>query len=304
MSEYNDREPEGEDIAVIGMARPLPRRARRRPSSGATSSTGVESITRFTAEELRRGRRATRRCSPTRATSPAAACSTASTLFDAAFFGITPARGRADRPAAPAASSSAPGRRWKTRATTRRRDRADRRLRRRRASTATCCTTSCRHRCARRRRATCSAAIGNDKDFLATRVVLQARPRGARASPCRPPARPRWSPSTSPARACSPASATWRSPAASSIRAAADAGLPLPARAASSRPTATAAPSTPARAARCGGNGVGVVVLKRLEDALADGDPIHAVIRGSAVNNDGAAKVGFTAPERRRARPR
>ena len=33
----------------------------------------------------------------------------------------------------------------------------------------------------------------------------------------------------------------------------------------------------------------------------ADGDPIHAVIRGSAINNDGARKVGFTAPERRRA---
>jgi acyl transferase domain-containing protein len=44
------------------------------------------------------------------------------------------------------------------------------------------------------------------------------------------------------------------------------------------------------------GNGCGVVVLKRLADALADGDRVHAVIRGSAVNNDGAAKVGFTAP--------
>ncbi|HVU25272.1 MAG TPA: SDR family NAD(P)-dependent oxidoreductase [Opitutus sp.] len=44
------------------------------------------------------------------------------------------------------------------------------------------------------------------------------------------------------------------------------------------------------------GNGAGIVVLKRLADALADGDMIHAVIRGSAVNNDGADKVGFTAP--------
>jgi acyl transferase domain-containing protein len=44
------------------------------------------------------------------------------------------------------------------------------------------------------------------------------------------------------------------------------------------------------------GSGVGVVVLKRLEDALRDGDTIHAVIRGSAVNNDGAAKASFTAP--------
>ena len=44
------------------------------------------------------------------------------------------------------------------------------------------------------------------------------------------------------------------------------------------------------------GNGVGVVVLKRVAEAIADGDIIHAVIQGSAVNNDGAAKVGYTAP--------
>lgn len=44
------------------------------------------------------------------------------------------------------------------------------------------------------------------------------------------------------------------------------------------------------------GNGVGVVVLKRLADARADGDFIHAVIRGSAVNNDGSFKAGYTAP--------
>ncbi|NEQ47691.1 MAG: acyltransferase domain-containing protein [Leptolyngbya sp. SIOISBB] len=45
-----------------------------------------------------------------------------------------------------------------------------------------------------------------------------------------------------------------------------------------------------------GGNGVGIVVLKRLEDALKDGDTIDAVIKGSAVNNDGAMKVSYTAP--------
>ncbi|HYG63481.1 MAG TPA: condensation domain-containing protein, partial [Thermoanaerobaculia bacterium] len=44
------------------------------------------------------------------------------------------------------------------------------------------------------------------------------------------------------------------------------------------------------------GGGVGVAVLKRLEDAVADGDTIHAVILGAAMNNDGSAKVGFTAP--------
>jgi phthiocerol/phenolphthiocerol synthesis type-I polyketide synthase E len=45
-----------------------------------------------------------------------------------------------------------------------------------------------------------------------------------------------------------------------------------------------------------GGEGVGVIFLRRLEDALADGDPVRAVIKGSAVNNDGFLKVGFTAP--------
>ncbi|HWM01595.1 MAG TPA: beta-ketoacyl synthase N-terminal-like domain-containing protein, partial [Actinophytocola sp.] len=45
-----------------------------------------------------------------------------------------------------------------------------------------------------------------------------------------------------------------------------------------------------------GGNGVAAVLLKPLEAALADGDTIHAVILGSAVNNDGTGKVGFTAP--------
>ncbi|HLM54813.1 MAG TPA: SDR family oxidoreductase [Pyrinomonadaceae bacterium] len=45
-----------------------------------------------------------------------------------------------------------------------------------------------------------------------------------------------------------------------------------------------------------GGEGAGLVVLKRLVDARADGDRIHAVIKGSAVNNDGSLKVGFTAP--------
>ncbi|WP_336692614.1 type I polyketide synthase [Delftia acidovorans] len=44
------------------------------------------------------------------------------------------------------------------------------------------------------------------------------------------------------------------------------------------------------------GSGAGIVVLKRLDDALQDGDTIHAVILASAANNDGADKVGFTAP--------
>jgi acyl transferase domain-containing protein/acyl carrier protein len=45
-----------------------------------------------------------------------------------------------------------------------------------------------------------------------------------------------------------------------------------------------------------GGSGAGVVLLKRLSRALADGDRIAGVIRGTAINNDGRAKVGYTAP--------
>ena len=44
------------------------------------------------------------------------------------------------------------------------------------------------------------------------------------------------------------------------------------------------------------GSGLAVVVLKRLEDAIEDGDYIHAVIRGTGINNDGASKNSYTAP--------
>ncbi len=44
------------------------------------------------------------------------------------------------------------------------------------------------------------------------------------------------------------------------------------------------------------GSGMGFIVLKRLGDAIEDGDCVHAIIKGSAINNDGSAKVGFTAP--------
>ncbi len=44
------------------------------------------------------------------------------------------------------------------------------------------------------------------------------------------------------------------------------------------------------------GNGAAVIIVKRLEDALNDGDKIHALIRGSAINNDGSDKVGYAAP--------
>lgn len=44
------------------------------------------------------------------------------------------------------------------------------------------------------------------------------------------------------------------------------------------------------------GEGVGIVVLKRLSEAIADRDTIHAVVKGFALNNDGANKIGYTAP--------
>lgn len=44
------------------------------------------------------------------------------------------------------------------------------------------------------------------------------------------------------------------------------------------------------------GAGAGIAVLKRIDDAIADGDHIYAVIEGAAVNNDGSAKVGYSAP--------
>ncbi len=51
-----------------------------------------------------------------------------------------------------------------------------------------------------------------------------------------------------------------------------------------------------AAAGTINGDGVGIVVLKRAAEAIADGDAIQAFIKGSAVNNDGSLKVGYTAP--------
>ncbi|MEM8663718.1 MAG: type I polyketide synthase, partial [Pseudomonadota bacterium] len=55
-------------------------------------------------------------------------------------------------------------------------------------------------------------------------------------------------------------------------------------------------PFTPDANGTVPGNGVGAVVLRRLDDALRDGDHVYAVLRGFAVNNDGADKIGYTAP--------
>ncbi|MEO1106253.1 MAG: polyketide synthase, partial [Pseudomonadota bacterium] len=55
-------------------------------------------------------------------------------------------------------------------------------------------------------------------------------------------------------------------------------------------------PFTPAANGTVPGNGVGAVVMRRLEDAMRDGDHVYAILRGFAVNNDGADKIGYTAP--------
>ncbi|HZF12188.1 MAG TPA: amino acid adenylation domain-containing protein, partial [Thermoanaerobaculia bacterium] len=55
-------------------------------------------------------------------------------------------------------------------------------------------------------------------------------------------------------------------------------------------------PFDAAAAGTLDGEGVGLVVLKRLAEAIDDGDTIHAVILGTAINNDGAAKLGYTVP--------
>ena len=44
------------------------------------------------------------------------------------------------------------------------------------------------------------------------------------------------------------------------------------------------------------GDGVGIILIKRLNEAIADGDSIQAIIKGSSINNDGSLKVGYTAP--------
>lgn len=45
-----------------------------------------------------------------------------------------------------------------------------------------------------------------------------------------------------------------------------------------------------------GGDGVGIVVLKPLQNAIKDKDNIHAIIKGGAINNDGNRRIGYTAP--------
>lgn len=135
---------------------------------------------------------------------------------------------------------------------------------------------------------------GNDKDFLATRVSHLLDLRG---------------PSVAVQTACSTSLVAvhmacqsllaWECDAA--VAGAASINLPL-GHGYLYRPGEILSPDGHCRAFDAGangtvfGSGVAMVVLRRLDDALADGDPIHAVIKGSAINNDGRRKAGYLAP--------
>ncbi|MFA5910704.1 MAG: beta-ketoacyl synthase N-terminal-like domain-containing protein [Vicinamibacterales bacterium] len=139
-----------------------------------------------------------------------------------------------------------------------------------------------------------SLFIANDKDFLPTRVSYKLNLRG---------------PSLNVNTACSSSLVAvhvacqmlWSYQCDGALAGGVSLQVP-PVRGYQYQPGAIASPDGHCRAfdaAAAGtvtGSGVGVVVLKRLSDALAAGDTVHAVIRGSAINNDGALKAGYTAP--------
>ncbi|HEX6745681.1 MAG TPA: amino acid adenylation domain-containing protein [Longimicrobium sp.] len=136
--------------------------------------------------------------------------------------------------------------------------------------------------------------LGNEKDFLPTRVSYKLGLRG---------------PSVNVQTACSTSLVAVHLACQSLLRGECDMALAGAAQVASQQKTGYVyaeggvhSPDGRCRAfdARAqgtvGGNGVGIVVLKPLDRALADRDHVYAVIRGSAINNDGSVKVGFTAP--------
>ncbi len=210
--------------------------------------------------------------------------------FDGDFFGFTPREARCSTPA-PGAAGVRLGRARACRSRPRRPAPARRRLRGRGQQ-----RLLPRPRVAldrgRRTALAYQALIGSERDFAATRVAYMLDCDGPRGRTCRPPARPRSSRSTSPARRSSPASATWRSPAAWRCGCRSASGY-LHEEGRSCRRDGHCRAFAATRSGTVIGNGAGIVALRRLADALADGDTVHAVILGSAVNNDGARKVGL-----------
>jgi acyl transferase domain-containing protein len=117
----------------------------------------------------------------------------------------------------------------------------------------------------------------------------------ARRSASTLPVPPRCWPWTRPTARCSNMSATWLSPAASTLRFRKRAASSIR-RAASSRKDGHCRPFDADATGTMFCDGAGVVVLKRLADALADGDTIYCLIRGSGKNNNGARPASFLAP--------
>ena len=137
--------------------------------------------------------------------------------------------------------------------------------------------------------------------WLSSPPTATTSPRGSptsstcevRASPSRPPARPRWSPCTWRAR---PLARECDLALAGGARlSAGEGGIPVRGRW-DRRPDGHCRPFDARAQGTVFGSGAGIVVLKRLDDALADGDAVHAVIRGSAINNDGAIRSATLAP--------
>ena len=138
------------------------------------------------------------------------------------------------------------------------------------------------------------AVISNDKDFLATRVSYKLNLRG---------------PSVSVQSACSTSLVAVAMACQSLMNAECDLALAggvtirVPQRHGYHyqeegilSPDGHCRPFDAAARGTVPGSGAGVVVLKRLSDAIRDRDTVHAVIRGWATNNDGSQKAGYTAP--------
>ena len=139
-----------------------------------------------------------------------------------------------------------------------------------------------------------ATALGNDKDFLTTRAAYKLNLRGpvvSVQSAC----------ATSLVAVCQAAQALMNFQCDMALAGGVSATFPqrrghvyqeggIVSRDGHCRPFDTQATGT------VFGHGVGAVLLKRLEDAIRDGDHITAVIRGFAVNNDGSAKAGYMAP--------
>ncbi|HEX6899308.1 MAG TPA: SDR family NAD(P)-dependent oxidoreductase [Thermoanaerobaculia bacterium] len=136
--------------------------------------------------------------------------------------------------------------------------------------------------------------LGNDKDYMATRVSYKLNLRG---------------PSITVQTACSTSLVALHLGCQGLLSGECDlalaggVSLKIPHTAGySARPGSMHSPDGHCRAFDAGargtvfGSGLGVVVLKRLADAMEDGDTIHAIVKGTAINNDGSVKIGYSAP--------